>query len=53
MEKPKNQLNIPGLFYLAANDIAAKETLAHFLQNQPSGYHRAKMAVCPLSIIER
>ena len=32
MEKPKNQLNIPGLFYLAANDLAAKETLAHFLQ---------------------
>ncbi|WP_195495323.1 hypothetical protein [Enterococcus gallinarum] len=32
MEKPKNQLNTPGLFYLAANDLAAKETLAHFLQ---------------------
>lgn len=30
--KTKNQLNIPGLFYLAANDLAAKETLAHFLQ---------------------
>ncbi|WP_291291823.1 hypothetical protein [Enterococcus sp.] len=32
MEKPKNQLNTPGLFYLVATDLAAKEMLAHLLQ---------------------
>lgn len=47
MEKPKNRLTTPGLFYLAANDRMSKEALASLLQENQAITIEAKWQYVP------